>query len=164
MDGGITDNTGLRAMSDIMEVSGGPAALLSKTQRKRPKHVVFLAVNASTESPSVMDRTNKEPSMLTAMNATTNVQLHRYNTATMQLAKQQLYAWSAQMSTSGNPVTPHFIEIDFEDESQPQMKVFLNKIPTSFNLTDEQVDALIKSSRDLLRSNSEYKKLLREIR
>lgn len=164
VDGGITDNTGLRAMSDIMEISGGPQAMLSGTQRKIPKHVVILSVNASTEKASVLDESNKEPSVLTAMNATTNVQLHRYNADSIELAKNELYAWAAKMSTSGQKVTPHFIEIDFADVPQPQMRLFLNKIPTSFNLTDEQVDALINNGRSILRGNPEYRKFLKEIR
>ena len=102
--------------------------------------------------------------MRAAMNATTNVQLHRYNTATINLAKNELYAWSAKISTPGHRVRPHFIEIDFKDVPQPQLKVFLNKIPTSFNLKDEQVDALIKSARTLLRTNPEYRKLLSDVR
>ncbi|MGB6222469.1 patatin-like phospholipase family protein, partial [Haloferula sp.] len=164
VDGGITDNTGLRAISDIVAISGGPAALQNKTRIRTPRHVVFLAVNASTEKASELDESNKEPSVLTAMNAATNVQLRRYNTDSIEMARNELYSWAATMSKSGRRVTPHFIEIDFEDVQQAQMRLFLNKIPTSFSLTNEQVDALIKNGRGILRENSDYKKFLNEMR
>ncbi len=164
MDGGITDNMGLRAMSDVMRVAGGPKAFLSKVHRKVPSHVVFLSVNASTRKMSDMDESTKEPSILAAMNAMTDVQLHRYNTATVELVREELSMWAAQLSTPGHKVTPHFIEIGFEDVSQPDLRLFLNKIPTSFSLTDEQVDTLIKSARTILRSNPEYQKLVKALR
>ncbi|MFC1740278.1 patatin-like phospholipase family protein, partial [Pseudomonadota bacterium] len=49
VDGGITDNMGLRAMTDVVTVSGGPAQMISKMKRKLPRRVVILSVNASTE-------------------------------------------------------------------------------------------------------------------
>ncbi|MGJ8673520.1 patatin-like phospholipase family protein [Rubritalea sp.] len=164
VDGGITDNTGMRAMSDIIDISGGPGTLIKRNQRKLPKHVVFLLVNASTQAASSMDDSTKQPSMLTAMNAATNVQLHRYNTASTELAKNQLYQSAKVLSSPGHSITPHFIEVDFQDIPQPSLKVFLNKIPTSFSLNDEQVDTLIKSARSLLRENPNYQKLLKDIR
>jgi hypothetical protein len=36
----------------------------------------------------------------------------------------------------------------------------LNKVPTSFKLTEEQVDTLIKSAKDLLQADPEYQQLL----
>ncbi len=163
VDGGITDNLGLQAMSDVIAVSGGPAALLSKLRKKAPSHVVFLSVNASTEKADVMDESTREPSALAAMNAMTDVQLHRYNAATVERVKNELTAWAAEMSTPAHPVTPHFIQIGFEDASQPQLKLFLNKIPTSFSLTNEQVDILIKSARSILQADPEYKQFLAEL-
>lgn len=163
VDGGITDNMGLRAMTDVIAISGGPNAMVNKMQRKIPRRVVFLSVNASTEQRSDMDKTTKQPSMLAAMNAMTDVQLHRYNAATVDSVKEQLDAWAAQMSTLEHPVTPYFIQVSFEDVPRPQLKLFLNKIPTSFSLADEQVDALIDSAHSLLRADPQFQKLLTDL-
>ncbi|HLF29855.1 MAG TPA: patatin-like phospholipase family protein [Xanthomonadales bacterium] len=163
VDGGITDNMGLRAMTDVMAVSGGPSALLSKLDRKPPRHMVFISVNASTSRASDMDKTTKQPGMLAAMNAMTDVQLHRYNAATVQMVESQLKSWAAKASTPEHPITPYFIEIGFEEVPQPQLKLFLNKIPTSFSLSDEQVDALIESARSLLRSDPVFQQFLADL-
>ena len=42
----------------------------------------------------------------------------------------------------------------------PSCGIFSKKIPTTFSLEDEQVDALIKSGRELLRKNPVFQQLL----
>jgi NTE family protein len=160
VDGGITDNMGLRAMTDVMAFSGGPSALLSALNRKPPHQIVFISVNASTEQDSEMDKTTKQPSMLASMNAMTDVQLHRYNAATIDMVKQKLTAWAEKESTPDNQVTPYFVNIGFEEVPQPQLKYVLNKIPTSFSLTNEQVDTLIQTGRTLLRNDPTFQQFL----
>ncbi|MBM9515201.1 patatin-like phospholipase family protein [Desulfogranum marinum] len=163
VDGGITDNMGLRAMTDVMALSGGPSAMINKMQRKIPRRVVFLSVNASTEHNSDMDKTTVQPSMLDAMNAMTDIQLHRYNDATVDKVKSDLDVWTAKISTPEHPVASYFIQLGFEETPQLEVKLFLNKIPTSFSLTDEQVDTLISSARVLLRTDPEFKQLLADL-
>jgi len=163
VDGGITDNMGLRAMSDIIALSGGPGAMIARTHRKPPSRIVLLSVNASTKGQSAMDESREQPSILTAMNAVTDAQLQRYNADTEDLARRDLNTWAAKLSTPSHRVTPYFIQVSFGEVEEPQLKLFLNKIPTSFDLTDEQVDALIKSARTLLRADPQFQKLLTDL-
>jgi len=163
VDGGITDNMGLRAISDVVAVSGGPAQLMNKNHRKIPSHVVFVSVNASTEKRPDMNKSAKQPSMLASMNAMTDIQLHRYNAATIDQVRNNLENWATQLSTPGHEVKSYFIEVSFEQVADPQLKYFLNKVPTSFKLTEEQVATLIKSARDLLQADPEYQQLLTDL-
>ena len=137
--------------------------MINKMQRKIPRRVVLLSVNASTEHNSDIDKATVQPSMLDAMNAVTDVQLHRYNAATVDKVKEDLDIWAEQMSTSEHPLTTYFIQVNFQETPQLELKLFLNKIPTSFSLTDEQVDSLISSARNLLRANPEFQRLLSDI-
>jgi NTE family protein len=121
---------------------------------------VFISVNASTSRTSDMDKTTKQPGMLESMNAMTDAQLHRYNAATTEMVHSRLIAWANQVSTPEHQINAHFIEVSFEEVPQPQLKYFLNKIPTSFSLTSEQVDALIDSARTLLRNDPSFKEFL----
>jgi NTE family protein len=163
VDGGITDNMGLRAMSDVVLVSGGATQFINKTQRKIPKTVVVLSVNASTEKESGMSKSAKQPSMITSMNAMTNIQLHRYNAATVDNVRKGLNEWAAELSTPEHEVKAYFIEVGFEEVPQPQLKLFLNKIPTSFSLEPDQVESLIKTSRALVREDPDFQQLLKDI-
>ncbi len=163
VDGGITDNMGLRAITDVIAISGGPSAMINRMQRKIPRRVVFLSVNASTRQNSEMDSTMEQPSMLAAINAMTDVQLHRYNAATVDRVKESLDTWAVLMSTPEHPVSSYFIQVGFEEVPQLQLKWFLNKIPTSFSLTGEQVDTLISSARSLLRADPIFQQLLYDL-
>jgi NTE family protein len=154
---------GLRAITDVVAVSGGPAQMMNKNQRKIPSHVVFVSVNASTEKHPDMNKSAKQPSMLTSMNAVTDIQLHRYNAATIDQVRNNLENWATQLSTPEHEVKSYFIEVSFDQVADPQLKYFLNKVPTAFNLTEEQVNTLIKSARELLQADLEYQQLLTDL-
>jgi len=164
VDGGITDNTGLRAAYDIIEILGGSKTYLELTRKATPSQFVVIAVNASTDPMFDMDESNEAPSMATSMNAVSGVQLHRYNAATIELLKNSLETWTQDVSTPDQTVTPYFIEVSFEDIRAPEVRRFLNKIPTAFSLSDEQVDTLIESGRDLLRNNPVFQQLLADLK
>ena len=163
VDGGITDNMGLRAMSDVIQVVGGPEAYLQRKGKKIPKTIVLISVNASTEPQSDMDASTKAPSIAKSMGSVSGVQLHRYNVATLGLVEAELDQWAAELSTPERPVNAYFVQVTFENIKQPQLKLFLNKVPTSFSLTDEQVDTLTDSARNLLRNEETFQRLLSDL-
>lgn len=94
------------------------------------------------------------------LGAVTNIQLHRYNVATVEQTKQSLARWAGELSTSEQAVTPYFIRLSFEEMPDSLLLRFLNEIPTSFALSTQQVDRLIASGRQLLRDNAEFQRLL----
>jgi NTE family protein len=77
--------------------------------------------------------------------------------------EKNLTAWTRQISTPEAPITPYFIRVNFNEVTRPQTRLFLNKIPTSFSLSEEQVEKLIESARDLLRENPVFQQLLSDI-
>ncbi len=160
VDGGITDNLGLRAIYEIVEISGGPKAFAAKQNRKPVRNLTIISVNASTAPEPEMDASNKQPSLSETIGAMSDVQLHRYNVATLELMKRSVNRWARELSTPGRPVTPYFVELGFQDIEQPRLLRFFNKVPTSFSLTDEQVDKVIAAGRDLLRSNPDYQRFV----
>ncbi|MCO5123952.1 MAG: patatin-like phospholipase family protein, partial [Rhizobacter sp.] len=63
VDGGITDNLGLRAILDIVNVQGGLDALFEALKVNAPRHIVIISVNAATDPEPDMDRSNKQPTL-----------------------------------------------------------------------------------------------------
>jgi len=163
VDGGITDNTGLRAIYEVIEVVGGAKELVRKLDRTPPRRVVMISVNASTDPEPEMDASNEQPSLEETINAVTDVQLHRYNAATEELLQESVQRWARELSTLGRPVTPHFIRIGFRDFEQAETRRFFNRIPTSFELSDEQVERLITAGHELLRNNPTYRQLVSDL-
>ena len=160
VDGGITDNLGLRAIYEIIELSGGVNVFAKKLGRDPARRLVVISVNASTDPQPQMDASNKQPSLMETIGAMSDVQLHRYNAATLELMDKSVKRWARETSTPGRPVTPYFIQVGFRDIAQPERRKFFNQVPTSFSLTDEQVDALIAAGRDLLRGNPDYQRFV----
>lgn len=160
VDGGITDNLGLRALLEVVAMEGGINAHFDRVNLQPPRHTVVIAVNASTEAQSVMDRSNKQPSMMDTINAMSDIQLHRYNTATLEAMQQQLVQWEKALSTPERPISAQFVQVDLRDIQDPALRDFINRVPTSFSLTGEQVDKMIAAGRQLLRDNPEFRELL----
>ena len=160
VDGGITDNLGLRAPYEIITVVGGMKSYLKKSGRKIPGHLVMISVDASTTPEPEMDSSRREPSLHETIDVMSDVQLHRYDTDTLELMEKRLTRWARDLSTSGKQVKPYFVQIGIKDVKQPKEFHFLNTIPTSFSLSDEQVDRLIKAGRELLRNNPDYRRFL----
>ena len=90
VDGGITDNLGLRALYDVIEVAGGAGAYLQRMGRKPPRKFVVISVDASTERQPTMDESARQPSLGDTLSAMSSVQLHRYNTATKELLEESI--------------------------------------------------------------------------
>jgi len=163
VDGGITDNLGLRALYELITMTGGAKATLRKHHKKPPSQFVIISVNASTDPMPIMDQSNAEPSIGETINAMSDVQLHRYNTATLDLMEGSLRQWTEAISTPGHQVKSYFIRIGVHDIKSPEHRLFFNKIPTSFSLSKEQVDRLAKGGREILEENTIYQQLVTDI-
>jgi NTE family protein len=124
---------------------------------------VLISVNSATDPQLLMDQTTKQPSIADSITAMSTVQLGRYSADTLALMKSSLKRWAAELSTLGQPVEPYFILLDFNSVVEPERRHFLNQIPTSFSLTDEQVDELIAVGGELLRNHPEFRRLMDDL-
>ena len=68
-----------------------------------------------------------------------------------------------ELSTPTREVKHHFIRLGFRDVEDPDSFRILNLMPTSFHLSDEQVETLIDTGRKILRENPEFQRLLAEL-
>jgi len=164
LDGGITDNLGLRTILRNIKLSGGIQKVYDRMYKQSTPHrMVVIVVNASTTTETDIGKSSALPSIADTLSAVTSIQLHLYNTETNSLLKRELSLWAETLSTDDHPITSYFIELDISDIEEQEEQVYLNKIPTSFSLKKEQADSLIDTARRLLRRNPEYQKLLYEL-
>ncbi len=160
VDGGITDNLGLLALYEMIEVAGGISQFLDIYGGKPAPYFLLISVNASTSPQYGIESTNEMPTMENVINSVSDVQLHRDNTATLRLLKDSVKRWSAELSTTKKSVTSYFVEVDFNGIPQKHRRLFFNQIPSSFSLTAEQVDDLITAGRELLLNNHEFQRFI----
>ncbi len=165
LDGGITDNLGMRAIINSVNLSGGARKRLDIIggNHKPPKQVVVLIVDASTTTDTSIGKSTTLPSIGDTLSAVTDIQLHLYNTETNTLAKEELRQWTKAVSTKENPITPYFIDLNVTGIQDKDDRIFFNQVPTSFSLEKAQADRLIELSKNMLRHNPEYQKLLQQL-
>jgi len=160
VDGGITDNLGLRALLETVEVLGGARGYVDQLDLQPPRRIAVISVNASADPRQGIDASALQPTIEQTLDAVTNIQLQRYNTDTLQQMQQSLQRWSRTLSTPERPVQGYFVRLSFEDVPDAPLRRFLNEIPTSLALSGEQVDRLILTGRELLRHDPQFRALV----
>ncbi len=163
VDGGITDNLGLLAIYEMIEVAGGAKSLLDTLGGVPGRRFIVISVNASTRPQYTMELTNQVPSVENTVNLVTDAQLHRTNASTLELLHKSVSRWSSELTTLDTKVEPYFVEIDFKNIPQSKRRAFFNQIPTSYSLNKAQADDLIAAGRELLFSNGEFQRLLTDL-
>jgi NTE family protein len=155
VDGGITDNLGLRTFYEVIEFHGGMEAFVRKLGRRPSRTAAVIVVDASTEPGYGIAASKEVPTIEQTIGAVTDIQLHRYNASTLELMQHSLKSWSDELSGLGYPVDTYLIEVNLRDLDAPQ-PLNVHTIPTSFSLSDEQIDVLIEAGRRLLRDNPRF--------
>ncbi len=124
-----------------------------------PDQLVMIVVNAETEPDPAVDLTAAAPSLAASMNLVSGSQIRRFNFETLLLARQSVANYAETLSASGKQVTGIFIEVSF-DLLEAEERRYLKRLPTSFKLSDEQVDRLREVGGRLLRASPEFQGLL----
>jgi len=154
VDGGISDNLGLRAALDRIEGLGEEEFL---AMSEHPlKNVVFILVNASVDSESSMEQTAKNPSASTTMGAFTSAQIELYSRETLDSFRTDLRVINQRFSAGGMPTKVYFVEVGFDQVENANVNRILNNLPTSLELEDDEIDQLIVAGRILLRREPSY--------
>jgi NTE family protein len=162
IDGGISDNLGLRSISDISRISGGVNAMLERYKIDLASRLVIISVDASTEPQTWIGESSAPPSVANIINTMSDIQLQRYNSATNIEMKRSLDEL-VQNSDTVKALETYFIRLNFSQIKNSDTKYLINQIPTSLTLSDQEVDMVIKAGGDLLRENSEFQRLLNDI-
>ena len=164
VDGGITDNLGVRGPLNNSVVEGGLWQRLQDIGAKaRPRHVVFVVVDASNNPDRGFVLRPSVPSLPALISSVTSTQLHSYNFETLDLLRESLENWSARFAEEGYPLTTHLIDVAEYRIEDPEEREFFEAVPTSLGLDEETVDRLVEIGRRLLRESEEFQELLAEL-
>ena len=163
VDGGITDNLGIRTLTNHMEALGG-ALSASRVLGNKPRYIIAIVVNAETSSASSIDRSTEPPSTSQVVSAVTNAQLSRYTHESLALLKTGMQEWAAELSTPERPVKAFLISLDFDNIVNEEVRRLFNNMATSFSLPDDEVDKLIEAGHRLLEASPEFQELVATMR
>jgi len=155
VDGGISDNLGLRSLIERLESLGDLGwKIMSENP---PDNILIILVNAEVKPESFIEQSADKPSVSTTMGAFTSVQMQRYNQETLDRLQDNIDDFRARAVGSGVQTRVYFSEVSFDLVKTAEVNKFLNSMPTSLELEDIQVDRLIGAGRLLLRYEPQFK-------
>jgi NTE family protein len=155
VDGGISDNLGLRAMIDRLEGLGDNR--FDRVRDAGIKNILIILVNAAVERDSFIEQSAKKPKPATTMSAFIDSQMKRYDQETIDRLHQNIDQYQARADEQQLPLQIFFSEVTFDHVQLADASSMLNNMPTSLELSDRDVDQLIASARILLRHEPSFK-------
>lgn len=156
LDGGISDNTGLRAL-----LERDPQRLPHAVGVAALRTVVLITVSAETRPSRRLDRNEAVPSIFQVIHNVKDIPIGRYSFETTELFKAR---FEALARNSGNVDTRFYLaEVTFEALSDPDEHKRFADIPTSFALPAGDVVALRQVAGRLLRESPGYRRLLQDL-
>jgi NTE family protein len=164
VDGGISDNLGLRAGIDLIELAGSweRARELMGAEGHLDKYVV-ISVNAETDPDPSIDLSSAAPGFANLMSAVSGGQIRRYNFETLLITQELLGRLGREAREQGLPMQTFLVDVSFENFPDEQDRRHFKRIPTSFKLSDSHVDELIWAGRELLLESADYKRLVESL-
>jgi len=164
IDGGVTDNLGLRAIMDgllVKEATVENAPTLATVRR-----IAILLVNAEQRTKLDWDTKPNPPGILNLGVRSSSIPMARYSYETIELLSEKIEHWKELADAhTGKPGTLEFylIDVNFSNVRDPEERAYLYNLKTSFHLPDADVDRLRKAAGELLRDSPEYQRLLADL-
>jgi NTE family protein len=177
VDGGVSDNLGLRAILDRIIGRGSIWETIKGTFMEKAKKIVFIVVNAETEPDRKWDRTENIPPFGAMASAYSSIGIERYNQETLALLEESVKSWANEIKTgrckggvvSSEPgscgdINFYVVEVKFDALRDETERLYFKRLPTSFKLSDEEVDELRDVAHRILGESEEFQRLLRDSR
>jgi NTE family protein len=128
-------------------------------------------VSAETDPDVHQYELDSLPSLTRVLNALVDIPMNRYSVDTMELMRQAVTQWRAQIRqrarTEKTVFTPdtdiYLIDVSLEALEDLELQARLMRIPTNLSLTDGQVDDLLQAASTLIRNDKEFQRLLRDL-
>lgn len=161
VDGGITDNLGLLAIYDLLEI--GDFHMKMEYSGQSQHHIMVISVDASTEPELGIGQSVDFPTVAQTLNSITDIQLHRYNDATKALFIDSMEQWASEASNGNVEVIPHFIQVGFDYTKDPIARQRFNQVPTDLTIDANTVDAIIYEGQTQLKDNQTYQAVVEQL-
>lgn len=176
VDGGVSDNLGLRAALERVTVMGSPWVTLKNSKMENVNKIVFVLVNAETEVSDEWDRIEQVPPFAAALDSYSSIAIERYNEETVALLRESFPGWKDEIQRGRCGSGPIFdepggcgdiefylVQVRFDALEDDVERSYLKRLPTSFVLEPEEVDKLRDAARRILGDSREFQRLVREL-
>jgi len=176
LDGGLSDNLGIRPILDLVSISGGAWNALKALGRPHTRRVVVIVVNAQTATGDEEIGRLEQVPLTYSFQSAASVPLNSYSFETLSLIRGLMNTWDEditigrcwELAKQGLDQTgcydiDHFlIEVSFDQIQHEARRERLKRLPTSFQLPAESVDELRRAAADILEQSADFKRMLRD--
>ena len=184
LDGGVSDNIGLRGQLLAIRSNDLSWSLVNKINLKEIKKLVVIVVDARTDPKSEIDKSPGSPGLTALIDIISSVPMSNYSFDTVQQLLDEFDSWrkdadgyaacknilqnqcpSGKMPTQAPDSAETFaIYVGFDQiKDAKERREFLN-LPTTFALPKDEVDKLRKVGPKILDESAGYGKLCAELK
>ena len=180
VDGGISDNVGLRGVLEIIESFEALQALGLPTPLDHVQRIVILIVNSLSSPSTNWDEKEDGPGIIDTLIKATGVPIDKYSYEAVEQLRDIEARWRIFQRVSAIATFPpgkdatvtyvrnapkakiYPIDVSFPALKDKAEREYLNQLPTSFVLTDEQVDRLRRAAGTIIMDSPEFRQVLKD--
>ncbi|MGJ7562243.1 patatin-like phospholipase family protein [Variovorax sp. GB1R11] len=180
VDGGVSDNLGLRGLLEALEEIESSPTFERQTDFGRLRRIVVVIVDARSAPQTKWDRVPYSPGPVAQLLQASSVPIDHFSYESVELLKDIARRWSERRKVQvlegrvagmtlreAEAAVPQLefdaIDVSFDSIPDPVERDYFMELPTSFFLSNEAVDRLRETAGRLLRESAGYKRLLQKL-
>jgi NTE family protein len=178
VDGGVSDNVGMRGVLDVLSTFEALHAAGQQTPYDHVRNIFIFVVNSLATPPNDWDRHENPPALFDVLLKATGTPIDRYSYDTVETLRDIQARWASlrevrdaiklypalsdklQTVMRAPDITIHVVEVSFGVLPDKAERDYLNTLPTSFVLDDEAVDRLRVAAKNAILASPEVKRLM----
>lgn len=171
-DGAFSDNLGARAILDEVALGDTVTDALRRNGFSRARRMLFIVVDARTGFDVRYAKVEKPLGIKEVMDAVVSVTFNRYSFETMNLLRERVGRWEKEVRATrcktslAIPDCEKFdvdlVELSFERVKDAEERTYLDRVPTAFTISSEQIIRLRRAAHTLVSESPELRKFLDE--
>jgi len=179
VDGGVSDNIGVRGVLETFETLAASAEFRGEIGFGVIRKIVLVIVNSHSSPGTDWDSRESPPGTIAQLLQSSGVPIERYSWETVETMKDraEIMKWrrdllvakarlagatEAQAEARVPKVTLQVVDVTFDAIRDPKERAYFMNLPTTFVLSTEEVDRLRDVAGRLLRQSPEYEALVRD--
>jgi NTE family protein len=178
VDGGVSDNVGMRGVLDVLSTFEALHAAGLKTPYDHVRNIYILVVNSLATPPNDWGLHENPPAVFDVLIKATGTPIDRYSYDTVETLRDIQARW-ASMREVRDAIKPYpelgaklgavmrapdinirVVEVSFSAVADKAERDYLNTLPTSFVLDGQAVDRLRVAAKDAILASPEIKRLI----
>jgi NTE family protein len=164
IDGGVSDNLGIRNIIETIAAMGGINEIMKEKGITGGHKLVFIIVDAQTQERKRWRLIGEIPGLGAILGASSTIMINKYNFETIDLLRRYAEEWKNEDVTAEKKnIEIYIIHVTFDALSDKVEREYFQEIPTALTLPAEQVDKLRKVAGKILYAQEPFTRLVKDL-